>query len=368
MSKLYRQGKKRKMIKFSIDELAAVDRPAQAGAQALLMKREGNVTKSYMAMVLTSETEGHAHGLYLYEGDNGGSTSASVSEGSETEHSHPWVLDALGGLTIGASDGHTHTVDPQRLLGAMMVLGKKAAEGGLGGTPPVLDNQPVTKETAMTDQEIQALKAQLARAEALSQLNDAQKAYFNGLGSADQASFLTKSAVDRDADIAKALEANPVVYTATDGTLFRKNDDPRMVATAKRADETQKLLEASEVGRNSDRITKRAETELKHYPGDVTARSALVKAVESITDEAQRKVVEAAIKAGDAALSKAFVTSGTQDGGPADGLAPEAKLDALSKKYAADHKVSEAFAYSKVLETEEGSALYAQYSTGRQAN
>jgi len=363
---LYRQGKKRKMIKFRIDELAAVDMPAQAGAQALLMKR-AEVEKVYRVVLLTTEAQGHVHGVYLYgDGDLGGTTSEATSKGATSDHEHAWTMDAMGVLTIGASAGHTHTVDVQQLLGAMMVLGK-----GLAAPEPVLDNQQVDKETTMTEQEIKDLQAKLARANALALLNDAEKAYFNGLGESDQSTFLTKSSGERASELVRMLESNPIVYTSTDGTVFRKNDEPRFVAMAKRADETQKALEASEAARESDRIAKRAETEFKHLPGTVAVRSALVKAIEGIKDEATRKDAEAALKAGDAALAKSFVELGTStpgEGAAGDAVAPETKLNALAQKYVTDHKVSEAIAFSKVLDTDEGRALYAEFSNSRQAN
>lgn len=41
MGQQHRRGRRRRMLKFSIREISAVDRPAQEGARALLLKRDG---------------------------------------------------------------------------------------------------------------------------------------------------------------------------------------------------------------------------------------------------------------------------------------------------------------------------------------
>lgn len=366
-------GKKRKMTKFRIDEIAAVDRPAQEGARATLMKRrDPKLEKAYRVTLMTSETEGHAHGVPMYDGELGGETGWNTSEGAEQGHSHPWVVEpGTGRLIIGASEGHTHEVDQAQVVAALMILGKAKSQGGLGVPAPKVDDQPVIKEnTAMDEKQLQELQARLARAEAFGELNDAEKAHFKALSPKDQESFLKMSATDRTGELAKADAANPVVYTATDGSVFRKNDDPRTVAAVKRADELEKSLKAEREANESASFAKRAETELKHFAGDVPARAALLKSVASITDEGQRKQVLEALTAANTALGKSFVPGGHQDGtqgGPADATTAEAKLDTLAKKYAADNKVPFEKAYAAVCETDEGRALYSEYVTGRPA-
>jgi hypothetical protein len=64
--------------------------------------------------VLLSNVEGHTHLIDLADGPGGESTYALDADGDG--HSHPWVQDAAGVVTIGAADGHTHTVrDPSTL-------------------------------------------------------------------------------------------------------------------------------------------------------------------------------------------------------------------------------------------------------------
>lgn len=69
------------------------------------------------AIYLTAETLGHQHLIDTTSYDGapraGGSTSWAIEEGSKDGHEHPWVRNADGSITVGASGGHTHVVLPQ---------------------------------------------------------------------------------------------------------------------------------------------------------------------------------------------------------------------------------------------------------------
>ena len=134
----FRQGKRRRMNKFRILEVASVDFPAQDGATALLLKlghpdtrrrkRKGGsrLAKSPFEDappgVLTDSVNGHAHLIWLH--GRAGETSWSKSEGEETGHDHPWMLTAAGELMVGESEGHTHQVDQALVMQALLELTK----------------------------------------------------------------------------------------------------------------------------------------------------------------------------------------------------------------------------------------------------
>jgi hypothetical protein len=151
------------------------------------------------------------------------------------------------------------------------------------------------------------------------------------------------------AEIAKrAEETNPVVYTSTlDGTEFRKNDDPRLVAMAKRDDIREKELLKLRADRQNDEFVKRADTELGHLPGTATQKAALLKSIESIEDEDVRKAAHAAVVAGDKAMVAAFNSTGSSTVLPDVGSA-EAELDAKAKEYAKANSVDFYTAYEAV--------------------
>lgn len=231
------------------------------------------------------------------------------------------------------------------------------------------DNGPTQEQFQAVQTENEELKGRLERAESISALPAEHKAHFDGLDEEGQTEFLAMSKAKRKSAVEKAAakpEDNPVVYTDADGIEYRKNDDSRLIAGAKRNDLLAKKLADSEAARETERIEKRAKEELPNYPGEITAHVAIVRAVEGIEDEETRKAAFEAIKAGNMALGKNFVELGGK--GELEVGGAEAQLDALAKRYATEHKVNEAEAYAKVLETEEGKRLYEQYTGDAQPN
>lgn len=355
-----RRRSRRIMRRFSINEISAVDRPAQVGAKALLMKRDGETDGDFeKRMRLTTAVNGHQHMVQDCEDVQSGNTSYERVPGlpnSWEGHSHPWVRDEDGNIQIGEAMGHVHEV----IYSASTV--KKSDD-------KVDKAASAAKEesTEMDEKQIAELKASLAKALAMAAMNDAEKAYHATLDTAAQDAFLAKSADDRRAvvaDIAKrSTEANPVVYTATDGSEFRKNDDPRLVKMAKQSDDDRLLLAKSREQLNDASYTKRATEELAHCPGTVPVRAALLKALDTIVDADVRAAALEVLKAKDAGLKKAFQVVGTtavkKDGSEAaDEASPEDKIDVLAKAYATAKGVSFAKAYAAVIETEEGRELY----------
>lgn len=114
------------MRDFKMVEISGVDVPAQKGAKVMLMKRhhedETEFLKRDSVAVLTSETDGHAHLVWLWPGNNGGVTSHQKAPGEEGAHDHAWVLDADGNIIIGMNDGHVHTVERDAVLQALMTM------------------------------------------------------------------------------------------------------------------------------------------------------------------------------------------------------------------------------------------------------
>ena len=226
---------------------------------------------------------------------------------------------------------------------------------------------------AATDRSAE-LETQLAEANARADMTDAQKAHFDALDpqlddDARKAFVEAKPAV-REAIVAKvksdADDAKGIAYTADDGTVYTKADDPRLAAQAKKNDElSTRLDEATKLAEDLG-LRKRAESDIAHLPGTVESRMAMLKAIDAIEDNDDRKAALDALKAQNENMGKAFNTLGSSTVGgqvQATGTDADGKLDALAKSYAKDNKVSEAQGYDAVLRTDEGAALYAE-STG----
>ncbi len=367
------QRKRRIMRAFKINEISAVDSPAQEGARAVIMKR-GDEDREHdleKRVWLTTDVDGHAHLVddRDYDGAerDGGDTSWSVSNSDEENrgHSHPWIQDIDGSVTIGASEGHTHEVLETTIK----------MEDSM---PKAVDNTKDGKDEgaealkAATDRNVE-LETELAEAKARAEMTDAEKAHLETLDPQldDDArkAFLAAKSGERAEIVAKAAkaaeDAKGVAYTADDGTEYTKADDPRLVSQAKRNDELARDLGKAKKRHEEQDLRKRAEEDLKHLPGAVEIRMALLKAAESIEDDDERKAALEALKAQSEQLGKAFKTLGSRQAGgeiPVGESAdsPQGQLDELAKRYAKDNEVSEAAGYDAILQTKEGADLYGQ--------
>lgn len=386
--------KKRRMRKFYMDEIASVDRPAQDPALAVIMKRgaapEGepfSKSPDETPYVMTSSVEDHAHGVWIY--GKGGETSYHGGT-SEDTHSHPWMMRD-GRLVIGEANGHVHEVDETAIMMAFTALMKREYTSdelellaGCGfaledGTFPVvtsidvrnavedlekaadqeaailhirnraqalnIDDPFPTVEDDMPDDitkqlqaDNEALKAQVATLTALGTLTDVQKAHYNSLSEQDQATFLAKSSSDRDAELAdiakRAADSDPVVFTAADGTEFRKSHDPLLVKMARERDEDRKELAKLRASSVDDTFAKRADAEIPSLPGTARVRGAILKALGTIDDEDLRKEATQSVVAGSKAVEAALNSVGTSTGASVISDA-EAELEKRANTYMA---------------------------------
>ena len=375
--------KKRRILRtLKIDEISGVDRPAQEGARAVIMKRveddDGSLSKN---SALTTAEEGHQHLLALFGPPDGVELTSGTTSWND-EHDHPWIMTEDGQIVIGESrrpggEPHTHGI---------AAMSKVSEEGGLAdplneelkaskaadaansvgtkedNTMPNTDDKTVDAEKLTA--KIDTLTKDLERANSIADLNDSQKAHFTSLEGDEASGFLAKSDEDRQELVDKiakqAADADAIIYTSDDGDEFRKSDDPRFVAQAKRADKEVKLRKAAEKKADIAEYTKRAETELGNLPGSVEVRAKLLKAAEAIDgDEDEDEGAVAALKAHNAVMGKVFTTSGTVVRSEPLAKAEDA-LDKLAKDYAKENKVSMAKAESEVLRTDEGRRLYAE--------
>lgn len=376
------------MAAFQINLLSSVDRPAQEGATALLMKRHDPKKKIVVKVepkepkaptiedhphfdqlekcssddtpaVMTSSEGGHSHLVFLYR--RAGETSYQRSENSDSGHDHPWMLvasdDGIFALTIGDSEGHSHTVDQTALNAAFAAA----------ALSKILDQEddPMSKtpDTTKTAEDFKALEDNLALTRLFSGLNDGERTYFETLGDSAKQAFVGKSTDDRTDEIAKAAGNDEVIYTDLDGNEFTKADDSRMVAAAKRSDAASKETAKVTGELTQERLEKRAEAELGHLPGTAKSRAAMLHAVESIEDKDDREAAMKGLTAGNAAIGKGFETLGTEGTEDALGLeksGPEGDLEKGIANYAKKHEIDIPEATVKYLETKEGAKLYGE--------
>ena len=375
---------RRYMEKFELGEISFCRTPAQEPALAAIMKSSDADFETWMksasieelaaleksgdlVTMMTSSEEGHQHGISIssYEDEVYFLVHYAGSEEGES-HDHMIVMGPDGSFTVSENRGHTHTVDSEAIR---MTLLERVAKGDLNlpedGPLSILlkgkEKERVTvKENDMTDEErIAKLEADLKKSNAIATMNDAQKSHYNGLDDTAKSAFIEKSVEDRQAEVdnvTKAREvADPVVYTAPDGTDFRKSDDPRLVQMAKDRDEDRKNL-AKERARNEHaRLEKAAESEYANLPGSVETRIALIKSAEGIEDEKQRDEALAALKAQSTRLGKSLETIGVAGQHDltkaADATSADAELNRLAKELAQKEGIDFYDAYERVSDS-----------------
>ena len=368
-------GDRRIMRTLKINEISAVDRPAQEGARAMIMKRNDAPVEKLggdLVDMLSGETDGHQHGIRFIRGEDGSlgmltQYAAGPHELMET-HDHQIVQNADGSFEMGVNHGHTHNLDMETIRASALAFITKNDDPGViwveGDTLAALTKTAnvVTKgETEMSDDNkavLAALEKRAERAETINKMSGYVRKHFDGLTEANQSIFIEMTGAEQTADVTKAAEGNAVVFKSVDGTEFTKSDDPRLVQMAKDRDaDRAELAKSNEAVAKAD-LTKRAEA-LAHIPGDVETRVEMLKAIDGIPDVAKRDTALAALAAQDLALGAAFKAAGTSE--TVTGVNTDAdELDVLAKAYASENKVSEAIAYGEVLKTAKGSELYAK--------
>ncbi len=266
-----------------------------------------------------------------------------------------------------------------KALGATDLLPKEGALSALlkeaGGEAGDVGTEEDTMTDKTDDAAVKDLQEQLAKANQMAALTDAEKTYHGALGALDETdarAFLTKSSDERrivmDAEAKKVDEAkkraqedDPVEYTTLDGIELRKSMGIAFVTMARSNDELRKRLDESEGQRKQAALEKRADDELSHLPGTREERAAILKALEGIEDVDQRKTALGVLKAQNDFLAPAFGTQGY--GGPASAVdSVDEALEKMAKQYQETHEdLTIEQAYSKVVrETEEGRRLYAR--------
>ena len=161
-----------------------------------------------------------------------------------------------------------------------------------------------------------AAKSEAEKAEAVIKagMSDAEKAYADAQDEKGKKEFMGMSPEDRKKKMSKAADDNPVVYKAVDGAEFRKSDDPRLVALAKRNDDLAKSNAEEIEKRENAEFSKQAESEpFTFYKGEVADKVKVVRAVSKIADEGVRKALTEMLEVGGKAIGAAFKSLGHQD-------------------------------------------------------
>lgn len=316
--------KQKKILnRIRIDEISAVDRPAQEDATMTIMKRADetpNPTETMIDEVQKNEEV----------------TEEVVAEVVETEE-----VETAEEVTEEAPEADAEV--------------EKAEEA-----EETADEEEKGYEKSLADltAELEVLQSELALAKSVAELSDAEKEVFASIeGEEARTEFLGKSADERAELIAKAADENAVIYKSLDGVEFTAQDDERLVSLAKQADEYKAQLVAAEEASIEKSYNERAGIQLAHLPGELVTKNAVLRAIDGIEDEAVREQALSMLKAQSVAIEEQFVTKGVE-GEEAEG--DLGGLEKMAAAYAREHDTTLSKAYSEVLRTPEGRNLYNQ--------
>jgi hypothetical protein len=334
-------------------------------------KRASRVVK---ATLYTTEVDGHAHSIECCE-DGSFYLSWATAAGADNGHTHAIVFEG-GKLVILADSGHSHelaegqpgvAVVPADALVIVAARAPKKTDASKS-TPPIAPRSvnPQVKETAVDkDQIIADLTKRLERSDKIAKMSGAHKAHYDTLTGDDAEAFLAKSNADRETVVKAARDAdaakNEVVYTSLAGEVFTKRDDARLVASVKRGDELEKAREA-------ESIAKQAKETIGNLAGSDAVHQLIVRSL--VKSGAPQTDIDAALTAmkGWASESRVGKRAPGSGGEEIVDTGPQAELDKLVAKHAADHKVDERTARLAVVKTAEGRALYNQLEDLRKRN
>lgn len=287
------------MRAFKMQEISCVDRPAQAHAKMTIMKRD----ESTLSDNLDSKSN-HGH--------------ERIEDMTEAEI-QKMIADAVKTATVDISKQLATTTSQ---LEAITKAAKKK--------PPVNDSATDGDPEPDADDE------------------DTKKAW-RAYTEKRVAKAIAKAKEEHEAELAKRADIAKSDETLEhDGVVLRKSvigEDQFKVMKS--------LTETNEI----NAFTKRVDSEIPSLPGTSIAKAKALRAVSKLAKE-DREVVEAMLKGGNAAMRVQMTTLG-KDGNGDD--TAEGQIEKMVTTYmAADKAVSKAVAYTKVLETVEGKALYAK--------
>lgn len=360
-----------------MSEISAVDRPAQSHAKMTIMKRDAD---EYWKRDFTSDQR-----------DNLASTGAAMSDGSFPIVTTADLKNAISayGRAKDPAKAKSHIISRAKSLGATSTLPDGWVAKSHHGHERIEDmtEAEIQKmiadavKTATTD--ITKSLTDVSEALVIAKLSKPEQDYLSDASPKDKAAYLAADAPGRkkiiaadaaddpdDADTAKRFEA--AVVKEVDKRMAKnadiaKNDETfehegTVIRKSVVGEDQFKVIKSLSETNEINAFTKRAETEIPALPGTSIAKAKALRAVSKLAKE-DREVVEAMLKSGNAAMKTQLTTLG-KDGNGDD--TAEGELEKMVATYmTTDKTVSKAVAYTKVLETAAGKALYAKSITDK---
>jgi hypothetical protein len=418
-------SKKRIMRALKINEISGVDRPAQQGALAMIMKRNDSEPQDQETVekraMLTASTDGHTHLVFV---ENGWGELNAGSTDYTNGHTHPWIRTESGQIVIGEAMGHVHAIGEVSKAG-------KAVEGAMpDGSFPIKNKADLknaiqafgrAKDKAATAKHIRARAKALGLEDVLptegvladllskSESGAAGENSGNNVGTKEDTMTDKTTAVDKNEaakveELTKSLDkANRVLALKGDVREFydsleaAKQDEFLTKSTEEQTAEVAKSKDSDPVVyKTADGVEYRKSDDQRLVSlakqNDELAKAAKESAAKAKEAELRKRASEelshlpgsedvrvALLKAVDAIEDEAVRKSALESlkakdlamkgafeqkghrGSPEAGSS-EDELDIMAKAYAKENKVSFEKAYAEVIKTDEGRKLYKKAS------
>jgi hypothetical protein len=243
----------------------------------------------------------------------------------------------------------------------------KANPGGEKGLPDILkndnqeDNDMSKEQIDALNKKVDDLTARLAKSETRASMTDEHRAHYDALtDDAMREAFGKASPQEREATVALAKSADETL--TVEGETVRKSDVGE--ATFRILKKQQERIEAEAKVAKSERearVQKELEAEAEalwpNLAGTPSDKAELLKGIKAMP-EAARAAQMTIMKSSDEAMAKQLTELG--QGGQGDESGADAKLSKMAKDLSEKENIPFAKAYTKVLDTPEGSRLYTE--------
>lgn len=236
-------------------------------------------------------------------------------------------------------------------------------------------------ETEMNEEQIAKMIAdavakvegKLEKAESLAKMNDATKVHYYSLNDADKETFMKATETERETIMWKAgINKEDVVKKVEDDETFTSNGTTiqksvvgegvfnLMKSQQEQIEKANKAAAIEKEKRELQDFVKQAEMQYPNLPGEVENKGMVMKSISTMPTEA-RETLSTMLKAGNEAMESANLYKEIgSDGTPMDDGSPLSKLNKMAENRAKTEGISEAVAYTAILDTPEGNALYQQ--------
>lgn len=363
---------KRILRELKLDKIAAVDFPCQEGAVMTIMKRAEkgaklDVEKIAKDLYGVMSSSGNPPGPRSFA-DLFAATEACRRQSEVSQELWPYfdaLTDSIRSIVADASTDEAGKISAIRQSIDQFTEAVTAAVPDAEAEIEKLFTDPASSGVFLAGNSAgdHVSKGDSEMSDDTKKVADLEKAVADLTKRAEKAEAdLAKATTDLTAEKAKVADLAKAADIAKNDEVLKVGETEVRKSAVGEASFAFMKAQQAEIQKARDEaelatLTKRAETEIGHLPGEAIAKAKVLKAIGGMGEE-DRKALDTMLKAGEAAIAKGFTTFGVKPGAP-NSDDPIAKLDGLAKAKASKDSISYAKAYDEVLKTEEGQALYA---------